>query len=378
MRVSNERTAALPAPRGAGTMVLALLFTAVVLLLAALAVPAPAGATTPSCQPGSGAKLAGKHVHDRALQRAKGLQCADLRNADLTGLDLTQVSLAGALATGANFSNVGIGQGDLSGAKLAGANFSGADLTQATLTGADFSGANLAHAKLIQADADNTNWTGADLTGVDATQAELQNAIFDNAKLSSADFTQADIAGANFTSARGLTPWSLYVAIAAGVLFLLLAALSVRKAMRRRGHKPAPTPGPEQPAVVDGTYVGDNYQSIWNRPPGGSTVQSTVQVAKPAALATASGAFNPINPPASSTRGVGASLVIGLLGSLIAAFGLHLFLGGMVGTFSFGFDTLATATCSGPQCSVGVASGEFGLIVGVFVVIAGFFVRSRA
>ena len=129
--------------------------------------------------------------------------------------------------------------------------------------------------------------------------------------------------------------------------------------------------------MVDGTYVGDNYQSIWNRPPAGSTVQ----MAKPAPSAQpamAMGAFNPINPPASSTRGFGATLVIGLLGSLIVAFGLHLFLGGMVGTFSFAFDTLATATCSGPQCSVGVGSGEFGLIVGVFVVIAGFFVRARA
>jgi uncharacterized protein YjbI with pentapeptide repeats len=356
---------------------LLLLFTALMLLLAALAVPAPAGATTPSCQPGTGARLAGKHVHERALQKTNGLQCADLRNADLTGLDLTQVSLAGALATGANFSNVHLGQGDLSGAKLAGANLSGADLTQATLTGADFTGANLAHAQLIQAEADNTNWTGADLSDVDASQAELQNAIFDNAKLGGADFTQADLSGTNFNSARGLTPWSLYVGIAAGVIFLLFAGLSLRKAMGRRGRTAEPTPAPGEPAVVDGKYVGESYQSIWNRPPAGSTVQ----LAKPVASAQPSmamGAFNPINPPASSTRGFGATLVIGLLGSLIVAFGFHLFLGGMVGTFSFAFDTLATATCSGPQCSVGVGSGEFGLIVGVFVVIAGFFVRARA
>jgi hypothetical protein len=58
MSVSNGRTAAPRAPRGAVTTVLALLFTAVVLLLAALALPSPAGATAPSCQPGTGAKLA--------------------------------------------------------------------------------------------------------------------------------------------------------------------------------------------------------------------------------------------------------------------------------------------------------------------------------
>lgn len=375
MTVSDRRTAAPRAPRGGVTTALALLFTAVMLLLAALALPAPARAAAPSCQPGTGAKLAGTHVDTRVLARGKTLQCADLRNADLTGADLTQVSLAGALATGANFSNVRMGQADLSGAKLAGANLSGADLTQATLTGADFSSANLAHAKLIQADADNTTWTGADLTGVDATQAELKDAAFENAKLGSADFTQADIAGANFTSARGLTPWSLYLIIAAGVVFLLLAGLSLRKAIGRRGRTHESKPS--DPTVVQDTYVADTYQSIWNRPAAGSTVQLAPSAPSPLPAA-ASGAFNPINPPASSTRGFGATLAIGLAGSLVVAFGLHLFLGGMVGSFSFAFDTLATATCSGPQCSVGVASGTLGLVGGVFVIIAGFFVRARA
>jgi hypothetical protein len=376
MRASSGRTARARSPRGGVTAVLALLFTAAVLLVAALALPAPADATAPSCQPGTGAKLAGRHIDSGALGRVQTLQCADLRNADLTGVSLSQVNLAGALATGANFSNVSMGQADLTGAKLAGANLSGADLTQATLTGADFTSANLAHAKLTQAEADNTTWTGADLTGVDATQAELKDATFENAKLGSADFTQADLSGADFDSAQGLTNWSLYLIIAAGAVFLLLAALSLRKAMGRRGRKPAGPPAPSEPGVVQGTYVGDTYQSIWNRPSPGSNVQLTKQA--PFAPAPATGAFNPINPPASSTRGFGMTLAIGLLGALIVAFGVHLFLGGMIGSFSFAFDTLATATCSGPQCSVGVGSGTVGLTVGVFVVIAGFFVRTRA
>jgi uncharacterized protein YjbI with pentapeptide repeats len=372
MTATDEQTARSRAPRGGVTAVLALLFTAAVLLVAALALPSPADAAIPSCQPGSGAKLAGKFVTTAALGQVATLQCADLRDANLTGADLTQVDLAGALATGANFSNVHMGQADLSGAKLAGANLSGADLSQATLTGADFSSANLAHAKLIQAEADDTTWTGADLTSVDATQAELKNATFDHAKVSSADFTQADLAGASFASARGLTPWSLYVGIAAGAVFLLLAALSLRKALGRRGRTPAAKAAPAEPGVVQGTYVGDTYQSIWNRPAG-----STVQVA-PTATPSATGAFNPINPPASSKRGFAMTFAVGLLGALIVAFGLHLFLGGMVGSFSFAFDTLATTTCSGPQCAVGVASGTVGLVGGVFVVIAGIFVRARA
>jgi uncharacterized protein YjbI with pentapeptide repeats len=334
-----------------------------------------AGATTPSCQPGSGAHLAGKHVKQHAITKHGGLQCADLRNADLTGVDLTQVDLSGALATGANFSNVHLGQADLTAAKLGGANLTGADLTQATLTGADFTNANLSNAQLIQADAANTTWNGADLSNADLSQATLTNASFDNAKVDGADFTQADLGGTDFNSARGLTPWSLYVLIAAGAVFLLLAGFSFRKAYKRRGRSADPKPAAESndPAVVDGSYVGEQYQSIWTRPAG-----NAVQLAKPAQPAAASGAFHPINPPASSTRGFGATLAIGLLGSLIVAFGLHLFLGGMVGTFSFAFDTLATATCTGAQCAVGVSSGTVGLVCGVFVVLAGFFVRSRA
>lgn len=333
---------------------------------------APAGAA--SCVPGSGAHLAGEHV---TQSEVRGLACADLRNADLTGVDLTQADLSGVLATGANFRGDRLGQADLSGAKLAGADLHSADLTQATLTGADFSNADLAHAKLIQVDAADTTWTGADLSDVDATQAHLTGASFAHAKLGGGDFTQADLGHTDFSGARGLTPWSLYVFIAAGAVFLLLAAFSTRRALKRRP-RPAPPAGfevPEDRGHSLGRWLTGNEGEA-------PTVQPTTTLVKPAATqsqpSAAPGAFHPINPSGTAAHGPAVALAIGLLGSLIAAFGVHLFVGGTIGSFSFAYDTLATTTCSGPQCPVGISSGTLGLVGGVFVILAGLFVRARA
>ena len=194
----------------------------------------------------------------------------------------------------------------------------------------------------------------------------MNDASFEGANLDGADFTQAELSGADFDNARGLTPWSEYVLIASLAVFVLLAALSLRRALKRRGGQAAPAPAQPQP-------TSPVFASM-----GRASTRTSRARCRSRSRRGATGAFNPINPPASATRGFGASLAIGLLGSLIVAFGAHLFLGGMVGTFSFAFDTLATATCSAPQCSVGVDSGTLGLVGGVFVVIAGFFVRSRA
>jgi hypothetical protein len=304
--------------------------------------------------------LAGKQVNSTMVGGSQGLRCADLRGADLTALNLTQADLSGALASNANFSGVHLGQADLSGAQLDGAKLTGADLTQATLTGADFSNADLSHANLTQVEAAGVAFDGADLSDVDATQATMNDASFTGADLDGADFTQAELSGADFDNARGLTPWSAYVLIASLAVFVLLAALSVRRALKRRGNRAdAPAPTPTTP-VFASSAAGYN-------PSVPRSLQKPINAP-----------FRPINPPASSIRGFAASLAIGLLGSLVAAFGVHLFLGGMIGTFSFAFDTLATATCSGPQCAVGVNSGTFGLVGGVFVVIAGFFIRARA
>jgi hypothetical protein len=69
---------------------------------------------------------------------------------------------------------------------------------------------------------------------------------------------------------------------------------------------------------------------------------------------------------------------MGVLGSLMIAFGAHAFVGALIGEFSFAWDTLATAVCTQPQSLVGINGGVVGTIGGIVLAIAGFAVRSRA
>ena len=94
-----------------------------------------------------------------------------------------------------------------------------------------------------------------------------------------------------------------------------------------------------------------------------------------AAVPTSTAGFNPINR---RPKTMGRGIAVGLVGAFLVALGLHLLVGGSIGEFSFAFDTLATKTCSGPTCPVGVNSGIVGLIGGAGVMVAGFFVMARA
>jgi uncharacterized protein YjbI with pentapeptide repeats len=371
--------------------------TLLVLSLGSLGASASSLASPPSCQPGSGAKLAGQHLDAAALDKIDSLKCADLTGADLTGLDLIQDDLTGVLAPDASFRNAQLGQADLTGAQLQGADLSGADLTQATLTGADLSNADLSHAKLIQAEAGSARFAGADVSDVDFTQATLTDASFDRARVGGADFTQAELGGTSFDGVKGLKPWSTYLLIGAGAVFVLLAALSMARVLRRRGEQSGTAPsergvgaaplwpeGSSEPATSTPATSGSTWSSAWTR----SAWQRSRSPAAPGSGGTATSGnfgisptgeiapFNPINAP--SKRSVGRGIALGLVGSLLVAFGLHLFVGGLIGEFSFAYDTLAKKVCSSAQCAVGVSSGMLGLFGGVFVVMGGFFVRSRA
>ena len=339
-------------------MIRALRIVVVAGVLGLLLLPAAGATAAPSCQPGSGTNLAGRHLDAAALDQVKSLQCADLSGADLSGVDLTQKDLSGVKAEKASFRNARLIQADLPGADLKGADFSGADLTQATLTGADLTGANLAGATIDQVEAGNVNLTDANLTNVHATQAGLTGATLDGAKVDGGDFTQAELGHASLHNVKGLTNWSQYLLIGAVAVFVLLGALVVRRALGRRA---GPDDAPAVPAVP-ATPV-----SPWATPGFGTTAV--------AAAPTATAGFNPINR---RQKTVGRGITVGLLGALLVALGLHLLVGGSIGEFSFAFDTLATHTCSGPTCPVGVNSGIVGLIGGAWVMVAGFFVMARA
>ncbi len=171
------------------------------------------GAATASCTPGSGPKLAGKHLTSSDLSSySSGLQCANLTGADLSGLSLAQVDFTGAVMRDANLQH--------------------ADLSQATLDQADLSGANLSNAQMTQVSAKSAKLVGAELAHADLTQADLAGADLTKANLSGTTFTQATLDQANFTGATGVPPFSLYLLIVAGIILALLVLGSIRKSIR--------------------------------------------------------------------------------------------------------------------------------------------------
>jgi hypothetical protein len=167
-----------------------------------------------NCTPGSGPNFAGKHLTSGNISAQQNLQCANLTGADLSGLSLIQV--------------------DFTGAVLKNANLQHADLTQATLDGADLSGANLTDATMIQVTAKGAKLVGANLSGVDLSQADLTNADLSKANLSGTSFTQATLDNATFTGATGLLPWNLFVLGFALLMFVLLLIGTLRRSFRNR------------------------------------------------------------------------------------------------------------------------------------------------
>jgi len=274
-------------------------------VLLGAAVAADGATAAGGCRPGSGRDLAGQHLTGSQVSGfAPGfLRCADLARADLSGLSLAQIDLTGALLRDANLRH--------------------ADLTQATLSRADLSGADLSGATMIQVTAHGTRLAGADLTGADLTQADLTGADLSGANLSGTSFAQATLTGATFKGATGVPPWSLYLLIGAGAIFVLLVLGSVRRAARAiRGQ-------------------------------GG-----------------------PGSPLAAARRPAGL-LVRGLTGAFLIAIGFHLFAGGLIDQIVSASGPPLAQTCNaGPLCAVGVAGGFLGLFIGLPVLIAGIVVRA--
>lgn len=92
---------------------------------------------------------------------------------DLSGADLSNVTLSSAKLSGANLSDARLSRANLTGADLTDANLEGADLCDAKLTGANLTGANLATANL----------TGADLSEVTLSRTNLTRAILSQANV---------------------------------------------------------------------------------------------------------------------------------------------------------------------------------------------------
>jgi Pentapeptide repeats (8 copies) len=168
-----------------------------------------------------------------------------------------------------------------------------------------------------------TPGSGPNLAGRHLTSGDLSSysSGLQCANLTGADLSGLSLAQANFKGATGVPPYSLYLLIGAGVILTLLVLGSIRKVSR---------------------VMSLNRQNMSNF--------------------------------AMSRTGI--ALARGLVGSLVVALGFHLFFGGLADEIVSSFGPPLAQTCSaGALCTVGVASGFFGLFGGVFVILAGFAVR---
>jgi uncharacterized protein YjbI with pentapeptide repeats len=135
------------------------------------------------------------------------LRGANLRRADLIGINLTDADLSTATLSGADLTRsklVGVKllRADLSKSLLSFADLKGADLTSANLRGADLSRTELMGAVLAGADLTGARLCNADLSGCDLRRASLKNADLTNANLTGSDLSRADLSDARLNNAR--------------------------------------------------------------------------------------------------------------------------------------------------------------------------------
>jgi uncharacterized protein YjbI with pentapeptide repeats len=145
------------------------------------------------------------------------LSGANLSDAYLRGAVLSDADLSSARFIGANLSGAVLSKANLVGARLDGAHLvdaqlygaylSGANLHEAHLSGAHLNGAYLSSAYLIGADLGGANLSGADLqmaqlNGANLREAKLSKANLSRAHLSGADLSGADLSGADLGEAQ--------------------------------------------------------------------------------------------------------------------------------------------------------------------------------
>lgn len=132
---------------------------------------------------------------------------ANLRGADLVGVNLSSTSLIYINLSYANLIGTNLRGTTFSNAKLFCANISCANASNAIFNNAnlkhtDFSSANLNNAIFNGSNLRGAVFSNANLSGADFSNANLDNAIFSNANLSGATFGNANISGALFNGAN--------------------------------------------------------------------------------------------------------------------------------------------------------------------------------
>lgn len=143
------------------------------------------------------AREAARHLRCRGWVMDGSLSGADLKCANLEGVDLWGGDLTFADLSGANLRN----------ARLMGVNLNRSILTRAILAGADLEEARMVRARLGGADLRDTHLESADLRHAYLEEANLQGANLRNANLAGADLDRAklvnaDLRGADLTDVR--------------------------------------------------------------------------------------------------------------------------------------------------------------------------------
>lgn len=131
------------------------------------------------------------------------------QNCDLQGINLSRQSLGGKYRVSVSSQPLSTNPDGLGYAKpvdLTGADMRGADLSFANLTEVIFNGTLLNEADLHSANLTDAQFVGADLSGANLQDAQLDGTNFQNADLSGADLRGCDLskvnlAGANLTDA---------------------------------------------------------------------------------------------------------------------------------------------------------------------------------
>ncbi len=158
----------------------------------------------------SGLTLDGRSFADADLSGANlantTITNSNFTNADLTGANLNGADISDGTATGANFTNA-----NATGATFTNFEFTNTDLTNATFTNATFTNSSLGGSTLIDAklngltlvnsDLNTVNATRATFVGAQLTGAAMADATFTSANFTNAKLTATDLARSNFTSA---------------------------------------------------------------------------------------------------------------------------------------------------------------------------------
>lgn len=152
-------------------------------------------------------KLSKSRLRGATLTGCRGqmaqLDACDLREASLSGADLTTFNLGEADLEDADLTEATLVKASLRGVKATRACFTRANLTHAALSeGADFT-----HARFLAIEAPKSIWFGATLDRADFSWARLPGSFFDGVRAKRTRFFAADLGDATFRKAKLDTPF---------------------------------------------------------------------------------------------------------------------------------------------------------------------------